>query len=108
MWNLYSGTCGYYGNENSIIDAFNKVNDEELLKDAIIEKQPFPNNEHIGKYTGDMFSHFKEIIKFELSPENTHMHIVCLTHFDEETLYLIKKKYAPFYFGDESWSDYDE
>jgi len=118
MWNFYSGQYGYYKSYNTIKEAYDmsleSANEEiEFLKKKgkniilTIQKQPFPNNERIGKHTGGMLSFLNGgNYIFEIPPEDTKMHIVLLTHMDNDSHYLIREDVAGYYFGDEDWNEY--
>jgi hypothetical protein len=122
MWNLYAN--GYRKQYANIKEAFddekysieeeikciNKKSEKKLfLSDFEKLQQPFPNNEHIGKFTGGMFSKYNNRnCIFEMPPEDTQMHIIVLGSMDSETHYLIRSDVAEYYFGDKDWNDHAE
>ena len=115
-WNFYAD--GYRGSYDSIQEAYdisiNSCYEEIKLLNGNISidyfvklQQPFSNNEKIGKYIGGMLSFLngKNFI-FKIPPEDTTMHIVVLTHMNDESHYLIRKDVAGFYFGDRDWNEF--
>lgn len=122
MWSLYTG-AGYRGDYKSIKEIYDEDLESCYMELELIKKnnlgympeepeilnQPFPNNEHVGKFTGEMFSFLnkKKFCIFKIPEENTKMHIVALTHMNNETHYLIRTDVCGYYFGDEDWEIYN-
>jgi hypothetical protein len=114
MWRLYTD-AGYRGKYKTIKEAYDEsysgLCEEILLSrqigDIVKIPQPFANNEKQGEDIGGLLCFLNgSICTFELPSEDTTMHIVLLTHVNNETHYLIHKDVAEFYFGDKDWKDY--
>lgn len=117
MWDYYT-ISGFYKTFETIRKAYdeslqscleeikilNKNGNNITIDDFIKKKQPFENNELYGKFIGGSFCFLnKSNCIFELPPENTNIHIIALTHMDNETHYLVKSNVAKYYFGDDDW-----